>query len=99
MINVKTFGFDQDPVNAGDFDADSGGGIADFLAVGGGNIGYGVRQGERSNFDGGIAEAFGVREGIVEGPAFEDLVADGEFHDDRCNGKGAQGKEAKGRKK
>ena len=83
---VQAVGLHEDPVDAGDFQTDAGGGVANGAAFGGRDgrdifVGGAGEEGERGELDAVVAGRFRVGHGVGEGPVLENLVADTEFHE------------------
>ena len=78
--DVEAVGAGQQPMQADDLDAGFGGGGADLIAAGGGDVFDAGGQGEGGYFDAFVAEISGVVKDVFYGNVFEVFVAGGEFH-------------------
>ena len=80
VVELETFGLRQQPVETDDGKAGALDGAPDAEAVGGGEIGDKVAEGEGRQFEALVAKVGDEGGGLVQGPVFEELVADGVGH-------------------
>jgi hypothetical protein len=80
VIEVKTFWLHQKPMQTHDLDLVTDCQFTDALALGGRDLGHGIRQREGCDLDALKPRAGCVSECVFEFPTLIDLVADGKFH-------------------
>ncbi len=80
VVEVKPLRLEQHPMNAGDGDLAACGSLAHPAPLPGEDVGHRRPQRERGDLQSVVAQPGGGGQGVVEFPALEDFVADGEFH-------------------
>ena len=79
MIDIQALRFDEKPMKSCNLEPVLSGRVADAPAFGSGEIGYGISECERGNFDGVVAEFRRVGKDVFNGPVAKDLVTDSEM--------------------